>query len=146
MLTPKLRHISGSLAFSEKFSAKKCTLPRSNHFSPTRPHWAELVIESPCPCVWMCVCAIRCSVFRGLSLALRSHDQFQASHRSSLPPSFGNLETWRLGNSVTQKLGNSETQKLGNSETQKLGNLETRKLRNSETQKLRNSEKFLGFF
>ena len=22
-------------------------------FSPTRPHWAELVIESPCPCVEM---------------------------------------------------------------------------------------------
>ena len=29
----------------------------------------------------------------GLSLALRSHDQFQASHWSSLPPSLGNLET-----------------------------------------------------
>ena len=25
-------------------------------FSPTRPHWAELVIESPCPSVEMCVC------------------------------------------------------------------------------------------
>ena len=25
-------------------------------FSPTRPHWAELVIESPCPSVDMCVC------------------------------------------------------------------------------------------
>ena len=23
-------------------------------FSPTRPHWAELVVELPCPCVWMC--------------------------------------------------------------------------------------------
>ena len=25
-------------------------------FSPTRPHWAELVIESPCPFVVLCVC------------------------------------------------------------------------------------------
>ena len=25
-------------------------------FSPTRPHWAELVIESPCPSVGVCVC------------------------------------------------------------------------------------------
>ena len=23
-------------------------------FSPTRPHWAELVIESPCPSVCLC--------------------------------------------------------------------------------------------
>ena len=45
------------------------------------------------------VCAIRWSFFLGLSLALRSHDQFQASHWSSLPPSLGNLETWKLGNS-----------------------------------------------
>ena len=52
-------------------------------FSPTRPHWAELVIESPCPSVCLsvcaCVCAVGCSFFLGLSLALRSHDQFQAS-------------------------------------------------------------------
>ena len=51
-------------------------------FSPTRPHWAELVIESPCPSVCLCVCAIGCSFFRCLSLALRSQDQFQASHWS----------------------------------------------------------------
>ena len=25
-------------------------------FSPTRPHWAELVSKSPCPCVCLCVC------------------------------------------------------------------------------------------
>ena len=95
-------------------------------FSPTRPHWAELVIESPCPsvCLFVCVsvCAIGCSFFRGLSLALRSHDQFQASHWSSLPPSFGNLETWKLRNLKTQKLGNSETRTPGNPETRKLGN------------------------
>ena len=54
-------------------------------FSQTRPHWAELVIELPCPCVCLFVCAIGCSFFRGLSLALRSHDQFQASHWSSPP-------------------------------------------------------------
>ena len=36
-------------------------------FSPTRPHWAELVLESPCPwrCLSVClsVCAIECSFF-----------------------------------------------------------------------------------
>ena len=60
-------------------------------------------------CVWYCT--IGCSFFLGLSLALRSHDQFEASHWSSLPPSFGSLETWKLGNSETRKLGNSETWK-----------------------------------
>ena len=37
----------------------KITEPlRKKHifFSPTRPHWAELVIEFPCPCVCLCVC------------------------------------------------------------------------------------------
>ena len=33
----------------------------------------------------VCVCAIRC-IFLGLSLALRSHDQFQASHCPAPPP------------------------------------------------------------
>ena len=32
MLLPKLRHILGSLAFSEFFLVEKRTLPRSNHF------------------------------------------------------------------------------------------------------------------
>ena len=27
-----------------------------HRFSPTRPHWAELVSKSPCPCVCMSVC------------------------------------------------------------------------------------------
>ena len=35
-------------------------------FSPTRPHWAELVIESPCP--WRCLSAPSSAVF------------FEASH------------------------------------------------------------------
>ena len=59
---------------------------------------AGSVIESPCPSI----CAIGCSFFRGLSLALRSHDQFQASHWSSLPSPFGNLETRKLVNSETR--------------------------------------------
>ena len=39
-------------------------------------HWADSVIKSPCPSVWVClsVCAIGFSFFKGLSLALRSHD------------------------------------------------------------------------
>ena len=42
----------------------------------------------PCPsvCVWFC--ANGCSYFQGPSLALRSHDQFQAFHWSSLLPHY----------------------------------------------------------
>ena len=62
--------------------------------------------------VCLSVCAIGCSLFLGLSLALTSHDQFQAPHWS-LPPSLSwklvNLETWKLTNLVTQKLKNKET-------------------------------------
>ena len=55
-------------------------------FSLNWAHLADSVIESPCPCVnCLSVCAIGCSFFQGL-LALRSHDQFQASHWSSIPP------------------------------------------------------------
>ena len=51
-------------------------------------------------CLSVCVCLRhRVQFLLGLSLALRSHDQIPASHWSTLPPSFGNLETWRLGNS-----------------------------------------------
>ena len=126
----------------------RCYYPHRSRESVS-PVCVIFTIESPCPSVVLCVCAIKCIFFRGLSLALRSHDQFQASYWSSLPPSFRTLETWRLGNLVTPKLGNSETQNLANSETLKLENSETRKLRNSrnrklgknlESQKLGNSE------
>ena len=41
-------------------------------FSPTRPHWAGLVIESPCPSVCLFVCLRhRVQFFLGLLLALR---------------------------------------------------------------------------
>ena len=47
---------------------------------------SKIFIESPfpsvCLCVCLSVCAIGCSFFRGLSLALRSHDQIPASHWS----------------------------------------------------------------
>ena len=78
-------------------------------FSPNRPHWADSVIESPCPSFfWLSVCAIGCSLFWSLSLALRSHDQFPGLSLvlPSLPPS---LETWKLGNLETWILGNLET-------------------------------------
>ena len=38
--------------------------------------------------VWMCVCANGCIFFLGLSLTLRSHDQFQAFHMSHPAPHF----------------------------------------------------------
>ena len=63
-------------------------------------------------CLSVCLSEVlrhRVQFFLGLSLALMSHDQFQASHWSSIPPSFVNLENWKLRNSVTQKLGNPET-------------------------------------
>ena len=46
-------------------------------FSLNWPHWSDTVIELPCPCVCLFVC-LRHQVqfFLGLSLALRSHDQF----------------------------------------------------------------------
>ena len=43
-------------------SPPRCCAPwevnqlRLQVFSPTKPHWAELVIESPRPCVCVCVC------------------------------------------------------------------------------------------
>ena len=82
-------------------------------FSPTRPLWAELVIESPCPCVCLSVCvsAPSCAVF-----SEASHwpwDHMISSRPIIGPPSLPPLETWKLGNSETQKLGNSETRKLG---------------------------------
>ena len=39
-------------------------------------HWADSVLESQCPSVCVSVCAIVCSGFQGISLALRSNDQF----------------------------------------------------------------------
>ena len=48
-------------------------------FSLNQPHWAESVV------LWFC--AIGCSFFQGLSLALKSHNQFQAFHWSPLPQS-----------------------------------------------------------
>ena len=48
--------------------------------------WANSVIELLCPSVCLCFCTTGCSFFLGLTLTLRSHDQFQASHWSSLPP------------------------------------------------------------
>ena len=72
-------------------------------FGPTAlGRFSHRVAMSVCLFVCLCVCAIGCSFFQGLSLALRSQDQFQASHWSSLPPSFGNLETWKLGNLETR--------------------------------------------
>ena len=58
-------------------------------------HWigptqlTDSVIKLPCPSVCLSVCLFAPSgaVFLGLLLALISHDQFQASHWSSLPPS-----------------------------------------------------------
>ena len=47
---------------------------------------AMSVCLSVCLFVCLCVCAIECSFFRGLSLALRSHDQIPASDWSTLLP------------------------------------------------------------
>ena len=51
------------------------------------------VIESPCHSV----CAIGCSFFQGLSLALRSHDQFQAVQTFQIFGIFGGKVKERSG-------------------------------------------------
>ena len=50
--------IWGALHICALVCAPACVL-----FSPTLPLWAELVIELPCPSVWMSVCAIGCIFF-----------------------------------------------------------------------------------
>ena len=46
------------VAFPSCMDVVEVTVVRMVPFSPTRPHWAELVIESPCPSVCLSVCAI----------------------------------------------------------------------------------------
>ena len=51
---------------------------------------ADSFMELRCLCINVCIfwyVPSQCNLFQGLSSALRSHDQFQASHWSSLPPS-----------------------------------------------------------
>ena len=86
-------------AFYSNNEVRDHTLSLGNFSSSTELPliiFTDSVIESPCTCVcpFVCVsvCAIRCSFFRGLSLALRSHDQFQASNWSTPPfPLWPNL-------------------------------------------------------
>ena len=79
-----------------KFYSERAHKKVRNHsrvFSPTRPsgpcwssshHVRMSFCLSVCVCVWFWpLCAV---FFRGLSLPLRSHDQFQACHWSSLSP------------------------------------------------------------
>ena len=71
-------------------------------------------------CLFVCLFAPSDAFFLGLSLALRSHDQFPGPHWSSFPPSLTfSIPPWELGNLATWKLGNSETWKLRNLETWK---------------------------
>ena len=77
------------LLSSQNFPQKKLFL--CGNFTPfiriflIWDHFFHRVAMSFC----VCVCAFRCSFFRGLSVALWSHGQFQAYHWSSLPPSRG---------------------------------------------------------
>ena len=87
------RHILASKILLEK----KVKVSKSR-FSPTWPHWAELVIESPCPCVWM-------FVLSGAVFSEASHwpwDHMISSRPLIGPPSLPPLETWKLGNSETR--------------------------------------------
>ena len=72
----------------------KCLGTQLYIFTESAPlgRFSHRVPISVCLSVCLSVCSIGCSFFRGLSLALISHDQFQASHWSSLPPSLRNLE------------------------------------------------------
>ena len=52
--------------------------PLAMQFPPTWPFWAKLVQQSGCP--YVVCCPLPMQFFLGLSLALRSNDQFQAYH------------------------------------------------------------------
>ena len=63
--------LNETFIFMSKFSMEACphmkyglvVQRKEGHiFSPTRPHWAELVIESPCPYVCMYVCVCVCAI------------------------------------------------------------------------------------
>ena len=56
-------------------------------FSLNRPHWADSVIESPCPSVCGSVCLFVCTIGCIFFRPLIGPDQFQASHWSNLGPS-----------------------------------------------------------
>ena len=54
-----------------------------NLFLTELTHWADSVLESQCPSMFLFVCAIRCSFYWGLSLALISYEiSSQAPHWS----------------------------------------------------------------
>ena len=64
---------SFSHALPRSHTVLKCDMTWENfEFSPTRPHWAELVIESSCP--WLCVsvCANQLPREQGFLLMLRA--------------------------------------------------------------------------
>ena len=85
-------------AYMKPLNLLKCAKSRMNtekykiylpRFSLNRPHWADSVIEchiSLFVCLPVCLSAPTGAFFLGLSLALRSRDQFQASHWSPPPP------------------------------------------------------------
>ena len=75
-------------------------------FSKNRP-LADSFIESRCPSFYLSIyisVPFSCNFFRGLSLALRSHDQIPASHWST-PPTHTHIFPHRSRDSVSPVWG-----------------------------------------
>ena len=68
-ITAPDNHYTTHCSLLDTYVAQSTLVPTKENllkqFSPTWPHWAELVIELPCACVCLClcVCAIECSFF-----------------------------------------------------------------------------------
>ena len=89
----------------DKISYILCNL--SDKFSKNRPLGGFFLLVAMSVCLSVCLSVpFPCNIFKGLSLALRSHDQFKASHWSTLlpslpPPTPGPpLEDWTRGPSM----------------------------------------------
>ena len=104
-ITAPDNHYTTHCSLLDAYVAQSTLVPTKENllkqFSPTWPHWAELVIELPCACVCLClcVCAIECSFFSrpligpqttwtdpGLSLPVKSGPQ---KWRSNVDPKSG---------------------------------------------------------
>ena len=71
-------------AYSFYYTIQYSTVQYNTRFSLERPHWADSVLESPCLSVCADFFLSSGSFFLGLLFTLRSNDQLQASHWSSL--------------------------------------------------------------
>ena len=93
---------------------KKVTLIRSNfHRIGPLGRFDHRVAMSVCLSFCLFVCPFSCDFFRGLSLALRSYDQFKDSHWSTRGPSSWTVPAWSLKNKELFRIGLLDFPRLG---------------------------------